>query len=81
MNDMDKCKHEPDWTTLTINRTGWYGLPVYVDVSCKRCGQSGCIGTNNTMEVTWDKVIAPTREDRRLKDRTDELMGGANVGS
>ena len=59
MNDMDKCEHEPDWTTLTINRThrkAVYGLPVYVDVSCGRCGQLGCIGSNNTMEVDWEEV-------------------------
>lgn len=43
-------KHEPDTNTLSVqyNRDA-----VYIDVNCKHCGRSGCIGKLNPTEVDW----------------------------
>lgn len=44
-------EHEPDWTTLVEY---WDG-ELYIDVNCKHCGRSGCIGTAKTLaeETSW----------------------------
>lgn len=57
--DEDTCKkstaedkkHEPDWNTVKIDHDGG---GVYVDVSCKHCGRSGCIGNLRTLELGID---------------------------
>tara|TARA_R100001086_G_scaffold238330_1_gene162980 strand:+ start:374 stop:703 length:330 start_codon:yes stop_codon:yes gene_type:complete len=45
-----KCRHEPDWKSVTINSG-------YIDVNCEKCGVSGCIGTSTTLEsdIMWEE--------------------------
>jgi hypothetical protein len=45
-------KHDPDWKTVTIDDDGGQ---LYVDVSCKACGNSGCIGDLITLkdDIDW----------------------------
>ncbi len=52
----DRCPknaggHEPDWSTTHIDCDG----EPYVDVTCKHCGQSGCIGSEAklTEQSSW----------------------------
>ena len=52
----DRCSkndggHEPDWNTTHVEFDG----EMYVDVTCKHCGQSGCIGSeaNLTEQISW----------------------------
>lgn len=33
--------HAPDWKTVTVESDG---DSYYIDVSCKNCGRSGCVG-------------------------------------
>jgi hypothetical protein len=52
---MDVCpktnkRHVPDYNTVT---TEWDGDTLYVDVNCKDCGRSGCVGKVNEEEITW----------------------------
>ncbi len=44
--------HQPDWGTLSISYDGGVG---YIDVECKDCGRSGCIGSTNTLQedINW----------------------------
>lgn len=44
--------HEPDWRNITIEHDG---DETYIDVFCKHCGRSGCIGTQKTLEaeIQW----------------------------
>jgi len=55
-NEQDKCKnnkpHVPDWSTLKITHDGGVA---YVDVNCKECGRSGCVGSQETLEtnICW----------------------------
>ena len=45
-------KHEPDWLSVT---TEYDGNQLYVDVNCKHCGKSGCIGTASSLKdnISW----------------------------
>ena len=45
-------KHEPDWGTIEETSDD---EETYVDVSCRHCGRSGCIGTSKTLEdgICW----------------------------
>lgn len=51
----DKCPnnapggHQPDWSSLSLQSDG--GV-IYVDVACKHCGRSGCLGTLSQLEAT-----------------------------
>lgn len=47
-----KDGHEPDWSSTTVTHNGG---ETYIDVSCKHCGYSGCLGTSTTLNalVTW----------------------------
>jgi len=44
--------HEPDWNSVTITHSQG---DVFIDVNCKHCGTSGCIGTNETLDkgIQW----------------------------
>ncbi len=44
--------HEPDWNS--VESSSDQGI-TYIDVSCKHCGRSGCIGTSVTLRnrVNW----------------------------
>ena len=44
--------HVPDWSTLSVD---WDGGKAYVDVNCKDCGRSGCVGNSKTLaeKVNW----------------------------
>lgn len=33
--------HEPDWSTVTVSSD----VELYLDVNCKHCGRSGCLGS------------------------------------
>lgn len=55
----DKCPqnpqgdwHEPNWLSISVEVDG-DGL--YVDVSCRWCGRSGCLGSVNKLEedLNW----------------------------
>ena len=48
----DDGKHTPDWHTVTAE---YDGEELYVDVNCKDCGRSGCVGTHKTLEksINW----------------------------
>ena len=35
-------KHEPVWASVIVHSDGG---ETYVDVACKDCGRSGCVGT------------------------------------
>ena len=45
-------KHEPDWDSVSLDSDGG---EVYVDVSCKHCGEGGCVGTSKTLadDIDW----------------------------
>jgi len=52
----DRCPkndggHEPDWTSVHVEFDG----DAYVDLTCKHCGQSGCIGSEAklTEQISW----------------------------
>jgi hypothetical protein len=47
-----KCEHDPDWDTVVVTHDG----EIYIDVTCKKCGRSGCIGTQKTLEsdINWE---------------------------
>jgi hypothetical protein len=44
-------KHKPDWDTLNVTHDG----EVYIDINCKDCGRSGCVGSQKTLEegISW----------------------------
>ena len=44
--------HEPDWNTLKVESDGG---EYYIDVNCKLCGRSGCVGNTQTLanEISW----------------------------
>lgn len=44
--------HEPDLNSVHIEHDG---SEVYIDVNCKDCGASGCIGTLSGLkeEISW----------------------------
>jgi len=44
--------HEPDWNSVFVMPDG---DGVYVDVNCKHCGRSGCIGVEKTLvdNICW----------------------------
>ena len=54
----DKCadsptgKHEPDWHSTT---TEFDGGQLYVDINCKHCGRSGCVGAYDSLaaNINW----------------------------
>jgi hypothetical protein len=43
--------HEPDWRTVTITDD----RELYIDVACKHCGRSGCLGSAKSLagDVQW----------------------------
>lgn len=45
-------KHEGDWESVTVDHDG---NGTYIDIQCKHCGDSGCIGTQATLEsgIDW----------------------------
>lgn len=45
-------KHVPDWSTVTVEHDGDED---YIDVSCSKCGRSGCIGSAASLisEISW----------------------------
>ena len=43
-------KHDPDPSTFHLERDGG---GVYLDVNCKWCGRSGCVGRYHKSEVNW----------------------------
>ncbi len=43
-------EHEPDPSTFHLERDG-YGT--YVDINCKHCGLSGCVGKYDASDVSW----------------------------
>jgi hypothetical protein len=51
--DPADCKHEPDWRTAY---TTYDGDEEYLDVACRKCGESGCIGTTKTISagICWE---------------------------
>lgn len=44
-------KHEPDWNTVSVSKD-W---ETHIDINCKHCGFSGCIGNQSTLEsgISW----------------------------
>jgi hypothetical protein len=46
------CTHEPDWRSVNLQ---YDGGTLYVDINCKHCGLSGCVGTQETLAegVRW----------------------------
>ena len=46
-------EHEPDWDTLIVTHDG----EAYVDVNCKHCGESGCVGSSKTLaaDISWEE--------------------------
>ena len=46
------ARHVPDWKTVHVESDG--GV-FYIDVNCKRCGRSGCLGTDTTLTagINW----------------------------
>jgi len=54
MNDelcIDGQEHLPDWETVTVDHDG---DETYIDISCSKCGKSGCIGTASRLEEEID---------------------------
>lgn len=49
----ETCDHEPDWATVGVTRQSG---EIYIDVDCKKCGMSGCIGTSETLtdDINWN---------------------------
>ena len=47
------CEHEPDWNTVNIQHDGGED---YVDVNCKKCGESGCVGSLKALKrsIQWE---------------------------
>ena len=43
--------HEPDWTSAHVEFDG----DAYIDVNCKHCGRSGCIGSAVSLaeRISW----------------------------
>lgn len=55
-DDDDKCpktgkRHIPDWKSVTVE----YDVETYIDINCKDCGRSGCIGNEKTLTegICW----------------------------
>lgn len=44
-------KHKPDWKNVTVDTDGG---SFYLDVTCKHCGRSGCIGKAKQLEEAID---------------------------
>jgi hypothetical protein len=44
--------HSPDWTTISVE---YDGGEAYIEVNCRFCGGSGCIGTDKLLQdgITW----------------------------
>jgi len=44
-------RHVPDWNSVSITHDG----ETHIDVNCKLCGRSGCIGIAEDMEkdIRW----------------------------
>ena len=47
-----RLPHNPDWKSVTIEHDG---EEVYIDVNCRDCGCSGCIGNSKTLksDISW----------------------------
>jgi len=39
-------KHVPDWNSVHVD---FDGGEIYIDIQCKNCGLSGCLGTEKTL--------------------------------
>lgn len=56
--DDDRCPdsptqtHEPDWSSCSVTHDGG---EAYIDVNCKLCGRSGCVGTSKNLidGINW----------------------------
>lgn len=55
--DESKCPkthepHVPDWSTVSLTSDGGQ---FYLDVNCKDCGRSGCVGSRESLEseICW----------------------------
>jgi hypothetical protein len=44
-------KHRPDWNKVTTEHDG---SSFYLDVVCRYCGRSGCVGVANILEKAID---------------------------
>lgn len=44
-------RHEPDWDSVTVEAD----VELYIDVSCKHCRRSGCVGSAETLaeNINW----------------------------
>lgn len=51
--DDTTCEHEPDWKSVCIAQDG---DGIYIDVNCKKCGDSGCVGNAATLTagIQWE---------------------------
>lgn len=47
-----KNGHNPDWKSISVDSDGG---EIYVDVCCKDCGRSGCLGTAKQLakDISW----------------------------
>ncbi len=53
----DKCEesldgsHEPDWGSVSVSYDG----ETYIDINCRLCGRSGCVGSQSTLAdgIDW----------------------------
>jgi hypothetical protein len=45
--------HEPNWNNISVE---FDGLDKYVDVPCKDCGRSGCVGNMEMLKkgIIWE---------------------------
>lgn len=51
-SNSENNRHIPDWSTITVT---FDGGEYYIDISCKECGASGCIGNQKTLVegINW----------------------------
>lgn len=57
LDEDDRCpetgkRHVPDWNSVSVEHDG---DEHYIDVNCKDCGRSGCIGNETTLTegISW----------------------------
>lgn len=45
-------KHAPDWRSVSTTHDGGES---YIDINCKHCGRSGCVGSSAslTADINW----------------------------
>jgi hypothetical protein len=57
LDDDDFCpksesgEHEIDWNSISLSQD----VELYIDVNCRKCGRSGCLGSakNLESEMQW----------------------------